>query len=81
MAILQSTTISGSINDTGSLQITGSTFMPPQIESALTSSFTASGLLWINADNGNLQYTTATSKGTIQSPASFMGAWSAGGAL
>ena len=81
MAILQSTTISGSINDTGSLQITGSTFMPPQIESALTSSFTASGLLWINADNGNLQYTTETSKGTIQSPASFMGAWSAGGTL
>ena len=78
MAILQSTTISGSINDTGSLQITGSTFMPPQIESALTSSFNASGLLWINADNGYLQYTTATSKGTIQSPASFMGAWSAG---
>jgi hypothetical protein len=28
--------------------------MPPQIESALTSSFTASGLLWINADNGYL---------------------------
>ena len=81
MAILQSTTISGSINDTGSLQITGSTFIPPQIESALTSSFTASGLLWINADNGNLQYTTETSKGTIQSPASFMGAWSAGGLM
>ena len=81
MAILQSTTISGSINDTGSLQITGSTFIPPQIESALTSSFTASGLLWVNADNFNLQYTTETSKGTIQSPASFMGAWSAGGLM
>ena len=81
MAHLQSTTISGSNNDTGSLQITGSTFMPPQIESALTSSFTASGLLWINADNGYLQYTTETSKGTIQSPASFMGAWSTGGSL
>ena len=81
MAHLQSTTISGSINDTGSLQITGSTLIPPFIESSLTSSFTSSGLLWINADNFNLQYTTETSLGTIQSPASFMGAWSAGGAL
>jgi len=79
MAHLQSTTISGSINDTGSLQITGSTLIPPFIESSLTSSFSSSGLLWINADNFNLQYTTETSKGTIQSPSSFMGAWSAGG--
>ncbi|MDB4617205.1 hypothetical protein OAE25_00905 [Verrucomicrobiales bacterium] len=81
MAHLQSTTISGSINDSGSLQITGSTLIPPFIESSLTSSFSSSGLLWINADNFNLQYTTETSKGTIQSPASFMGSWSAGGTM
>lgn len=81
MAILQATTISGSNDNTGSLQITGSTFIPPAIESSLTSSFTSSGLFWVNADNFNLQYTTKTSKGSIQSPASFMGAWAAGGTM
>jgi hypothetical protein len=82
MAQLQSTTISGSLDNTGSLAISGSTLIPPFIESSATSSFTGSaGLMWINADTQNLQYTTQTSLGTVQSPASFMGAWSAGGAM
>ena len=77
MASLQSTTISGSLDNSGSLAISGSTLIPPFIESSLTGSFTGSaGLMWINAETKNLQYTTQTSLGTIQSPASFMGAWS-----
>ena len=79
MAILQSTTISGSLDNTGSLAVSGSTIIFPFIESSLTSSFSGSGKMWINADTQNLQYTTQTSLGTVQSPASFMGAWSAGG--
>jgi len=81
MALLQSTTISGSIASTGSLSITGSTMIFPIIESSLTSSFSGSGKMWVNGDNQSLQYSVQTSLGTIQSPASFMGAWSAGGAL
>ena len=79
MAILQSTTISGSLDNTGSLAVSGSTIIFPFIESSLTSSFSGSGKMWINADTQNLQYSIQTSLGTVQSPASFMGAWSAGG--
>mgnify|MGYP003631969495 FL=1 len=79
MASLQSTTISGSLDNSGSLAISGSTLIPPFIESSLTGSFTGSaGLMWINAETKNLQYTTQTSLGTIQSPASFMGSFSSG---
>jgi hypothetical protein len=81
MAHLQSTTISGSNANTGSLQVTGSTVVFPIIESSLTSSFSGSGKMWINADTQNLQYSLKTSLGTIQSPASFMGAWAAGGIM
>ena len=81
MAILQSTTISGSSASTGSLSITGSTMVFPIIESSLTGSFSGSGKMWVNADGQTLQYSLNTSLGTIQSPASFMGAWSQGGAL
>ena len=31
--------------------------------------------MWVNADGQTLQYSVNTSLGTIQSPASFMGAW------
>ena len=79
MALLQSTTISGSNANTGSLSITGSTMVFPIIESSLTGSFSGSGKMWVNADGQTLQYSVQTSLGTIQSPASFMGAWSAGG--
>ena len=79
MALLQSTTISGSNANTGSLSITGSTMVFPIIESSLTGSFSGSGKMWVNADGQNLQYSLNTTLGTIQSPASFMGAWSAGG--
>ena len=81
MAHLQSTTISGSNSDTGSLQITGSTMVFPIIESSLTSSFSGSGKMWVNAETNNLQYAVDTALGTVQSPASFMGAWSAGSAI
>ena len=81
MALLQSTTISGSNANTGSLSITGSTMVFPVIESSLTGSFSGSGKMWVNADGQTLQYSVQTSLGTIQSPASFMGAWSAGGNL
>jgi len=81
MALLQSTTISGSNANTGSLSITGSTMIFPVIESSLTSSFSGSGKMWVNADGQALQYTVQTSLGTVQSPASFMGAWSNGGAM
>ncbi|MDB4342771.1 hypothetical protein OAA23_00050 [bacterium] len=37
--------------------------------------------MWINADTLGLQYTTQTSLGTVQSPASFMGAFSVGPSL
>ena len=76
MALLQSTTISGSNANTGSLSITGSTMVFPIIESSLTGSFSGSGKMWVNADGQTLQYSVQTSLGTIQSPASFMGAWS-----
>ena len=81
MALLQSTTISGSNANTGSLSITGSTMIFPVIESSLTSSFSGSGKMWVNADGMALQYTVQTSLGTVQSPASFMGAWSTGGSM
>ena len=81
MAILQSTTISGSNANTGSLQVTGSTVIFPIIESSLTSSFSGSGKMWINADTQNLQYSLQTSLGTVNSPARFLGAWSEGGAV
>ena len=81
MAILQSTTISGSNANTGSLQVTGSTVIFPIIESSLTSSFSGSGKMWINADTQNLQYSFQSSLGTVNSPAKFLGAWSAGGNL
>ena len=81
MALLQSTTISGSNANTGSLSITGSTMVFPIIESSLTGSFSGSGKMWINADSQTLQYSVQTSLGTVQSPASFMGAWSTGGSL
>ena len=81
MAILQSTTISGSNANTGSLQVTGSTVIFPIIESSLTSSFSGSGKMWINADTQNIQYSFQTSLGTVNSPAKFLGAWSAGGNL
>ena len=51
----------------------------PIIESSLTGSFSGSGKMWVNADGQTLQYSLNASLGTIQSPASFMGAWSAGG--
>ena len=51
----------------------------PIIESSLTGSFSGSGKMWVNADGNTLQYSLNTTLGTIQSPASFMGAWSAGG--
>jgi len=57
MAQLLSSTISGSITDTGSLSITGSTMVFPIIESSLTSSFSGSGKMWVNYDTNNLQYT------------------------
>ena len=76
MALLQSTTISGSNANTGSLSITGSTMIFPLIESSLTGSFSGSGKMWVNADSQTLQYSVQTSLGTIQSPSSFMGAWS-----
>ena len=79
MALLQSTTISGSNANTGSLSITGSTMIFPIIESSLTGSCRGSCKMWGNADGQNLQYSVNTTLGTIQSPASFMGAWSAGG--
>ena len=81
MAILQSTTISGSNANTGSLQVTGSTVIFPIIESSLTSSFSGSGKMWINADTQNLQYTLQSSLGTVNSPARFLGAFSVGGTL
>ena len=81
MALLQSTTISGSSASTGSLSITGSTMVFPIIESSLTGSFSGSGKMWVNADGQTLQYSVNTSLGTIQSPASFMGAWSQGAAM
>ena len=77
MAILQSTTISGSNANTGSLQVTGSTVIFPLIESSLTSSFSGSGKMWINADTQNIQYSIQTSLGTVNSPARFLGTWSA----
>ena len=73
MAILQSTTISGSNANTGSLQVTGSTVIFPLIESSLTSSFSGSGKMWINADTQNLQYTFQTSLGTVNSTANGVG--------
>ena len=79
MAILQSTTISGSNANTGSLQVTGSTVIFPFSESSLTSSFSGSGKMWINADTQNLQYSIQSSLGTVNSPARFLGAWSIGG--
>ena len=81
MALLQSTTISGSNANTGSLSITGSTMVFPIIESSLTGSFSGSGKMWVNADGQTLQYSLNTSLGTVNSPASFMGAWSTGGSL
>ena len=53
----------------------------PIIESSLTSSFSGSGKMWFNPDGQTLQYSINTSLGTVQSPSSFMGAWSAGGSL
>ena len=77
MAILQSTTISGSNANTGSLQVTGSTVIFPLIESSLTSSFSGSGKMWINADTQNLQYTLQSSLGTVNSPARYISAYEA----
>ena len=81
MAILQSTTISGSNTDTGSLQITGSTMVFPIIESSLTSSFSGSGKMWVNYDTNELQYALNTVLGTVQSPSSFAGGYSVSDAL
>ena len=75
MAKLNQTSITGSLN------VSGSTIIMPNLTASVDSG--SAGQLWIDESPGLfMKFTTpSTSLGTIQSPASFMGAWSAGGTM
>ena len=76
MAKLLQTTVTGSLN------ISGSSLLMPLLTGSTDVDSGSAGQLWINSENGlNLKFTQCGSYGSQNSPFSRLGAFSAGGTL